>query len=171
MEHGKFCRACQVAEVRIIHIQRLGVSKYVILGVQEYIEAATFYAYNEDQRLASLKELEDALDKGDHIKLKISPLDYILGIADLTGELMRMCINNIGNEELTNAIMQFTRRIHDGFQSFPSKLHNKDMSFKIKVLSQSLKKIENACYTMKVRGTEIPKERLAEGLAFGGGGD
>eukprot|EP00045_Choanoeca_perplexa_P008380 m.77555 g.77555 ORF g.77555 m.77555 type:complete len:160 (+) comp14470_c0_seq1:19-498(+) len=34
-------------------------------GVQEYIEAATFYAYNQDQSLATLQELEDALDKGD----------------------------------------------------------------------------------------------------------
>eukprot|EP00045_Choanoeca_perplexa_P008378 m.77556 g.77556 ORF g.77556 m.77556 type:complete len:114 (+) comp14470_c0_seq1:452-793(+) len=105
------------------------------------------------------------------LKLKISPLDYILGIADLTGELMRMCINNIGDEAMTSKIMQFTRRIHDGFQAFPRALHNKDMSFKIKVMSQSLTKIENACYTMKVRGTEIPKDRLVESLAFGGNED
>ena len=31
------------------------------LGLQEYIEAATFLAFNEDGRLATLAELEEAI--------------------------------------------------------------------------------------------------------------
>lgn len=33
-------------------------------------------------------------------RLKITPVDYLLGVADLTGELMRMCINSVGNGDI-----------------------------------------------------------------------
>ena len=37
------------------------------IGVQEYIEAATFYVYNQTQTLASLEDMEKALDNGDGV--------------------------------------------------------------------------------------------------------
>ncbi|EDQ90324.1 uncharacterized protein MONBRDRAFT_20699 [Monosiga brevicollis MX1] len=153
-------------------------------GLQEYIEAATFLAFNEDGRLATLAELEEAIaqpekpsepvegDAGAEapVALAIPPLDYILGIADLTGELMRMCINNLGDEALTSSIMTFVRQCFDAFRHLPHRMHDKDLRFKIDVLESSLKKIENACYTLTVRGTEIPKDQLLDSLRHQGSG-
>lgn len=192
--------------------------------------------------------------------------DYILGVADLTGEMvrapvrserasfllfptrpplrprlrphlrrllkkMRMCINNIGDPEgkMPFAIMGRLREIFDGplvramsahalhlrvsrsadaqsalpclnpgFKALPPSAYNKDMRFKVDVMTSSLKKVEDgtltpsqkaraglptaaahaprvwftlstACYTLKVRGTEIPKDQLHKVLSAGGG--
>jgi predicted translin family RNA/ssDNA-binding protein len=34
-------------------------------------------------------------------RLKVRPVDYLLGVADLTGELMCTCINSVGNRTST----------------------------------------------------------------------
>ena len=62
-------------------------------GLQEYIEAATFFAYIKDGSLPSPQKLTDDIfprdgEHGDEPRLSIPPLDYILGIADLTGEMV-----------------------------------------------------------------------------------
>ena len=38
------------------------------------------------------------------------------------------------------------------------------------MLRQSLQKVETACYTLQVRGSEIPKHMLAEALSKSAGG-
>ena len=49
----------------------------------------------------------------------------------------------------------------------------RDMAAKMRVMRASLRKIEQAVYTMHVRGSEIPEDRLAEmmmSMGDGGGG-
>jgi predicted translin family RNA/ssDNA-binding protein len=50
-------------------------------------------------------------------RLKVTPVDYLLGVADLTGELMRMCINSVGNGDIDTPfeVSQFLRQVYDGF--------------------------------------------------------
>jgi predicted translin family RNA/ssDNA-binding protein len=93
----------------------------------------------------------------------VSPVDYILGVADLTGELMRKCINNLGsgNVEGCYHTCTFVREIYSGFLSVNC-AGLKEMSRKLSTLRQSLSKMENACYTIHVRGSEIPKHMLAD---------
>lgn len=45
-------------------------------------------------------------------RLKLTPVDYLLGVADLTGELMRMCINSVGNGDIDTPfeVSQFLRQ-------------------------------------------------------------
>lgn len=95
--------------------------------------------------------------------LKLTPVDYLLGVADLTGELMRMCINSVGNGDIDTPfeVSQFLRQVYDGF-SFIGNTGPYEVSKKLYTLKQSLAKVENACYALKVRGSEIPKHMLAD---------
>ena len=104
------------------------------------------------------------------MQVHIPPTHYLLGIADLTGELMRMAIHSIGQGdfELPFEHCRFMRVIHDAFVSFGNV--DRELSRKLHVLRQSLQKVETACYTLQVRGSEIPKHMLAEALSKSAGG-
>ena len=96
------------------------------------------------------------------ISVLVTPLDYVLGIADLTGELMRLAINSIGagNLDLPFKLCCFIREIHDAFVLIGNR--SRELPRKLSVLRQSLHKVEAACYTLQVRGSEIPKHMLAD---------
>lgn len=99
-------------------------------------------------------------------RLKITPVDYLLGVADLTGELMRMCINSVGNGDIDTPfeVSEFLRQVYDGF-SFIGNTGPYEVSKKLYTLKQSLAKVENACYALKVRGSEIPKCLLSDAFS------
>ncbi|KAK3698425.1 hypothetical protein QZH41_001192 [Actinostola sp. cb2023] len=123
-------------------------------GVQEYIEALSFHHYIKHLSLISFKEVQAELQftaNEDHIALEVSPLDYVLGIADLTGELMRLCLNSAANGDTDTpiAVCKFLRQVHDDFVAFGSL--SRDVASKLRVLSSSLQKVERACYTLEVR--------------------
>ena len=177
-------------------------------GVQEFIEALTYFEYLKRGRLVSVEETQEYLtftlkleekevtteksstitetveknnakaevevseeqiqreekveiEEERVVKLPLEPLDFILGIADLTGELMRLSINSVGtgDRSLPFELLPFIRAIHCGFHSIRSV--NKEMSRKISVLRTSLGKVENVCYTLKIRGSEFPKQMLS----------
>ncbi|KAK3843346.1 MAG: Translin family-domain-containing protein [Linnemannia gamsii] len=132
------------------------------------------------------------------LTLEVTDEDYLLGIADLTGELMRLAINTLGQslmpttttaqendgqtavllspEQRVRHILQFLRDIKSGFDGL-SLTKMSPISKKMGVLRQSLQKIELACYNVKVRGAEYPPEVLrqmlmsGQDLGGGGGGD
>lgn len=134
-------------------------------GLQEYIEALSFYHYLKYSHLISPKEVQTKLEfneSEDHLSLKLNPMDYILGIADLTGELMRLCMNSAasGDTETPFTVCKFLREVHDSFVAFGN--INRDIGSKLKTLNSSLNKVERACYTLEVRGSEIPKHMLTD---------
>lgn len=97
------------------------------------------------------------------LTFQVTPSDYLLGVADLTGELMRMCISSVGNGDIDTPfqLSQFLRQIHDGF-SYIGNTGPYEVSKKLHTLRQSMGKVEDACYTLRVRGSEIPKHMLAD---------
>ncbi|GJJ77916.1 hypothetical protein EMPS_10275 [Entomortierella parvispora] len=125
------------------------------------------------------------------VSLEVTDEDYLLGIADLTGELMRLAINTLGQsiiavpqdpsastaalptpEVRVQQILNFLRDIKSGFDGL-SLTRASPISKKMGVLKQSLNKIELACYNVKVRGAEYPPEILRQLLMSGqdiGGG-
>lgn len=135
-------------------------------GVQEYIEALSFSHYLRHKTLISFEQVkasfEFSSDGGNDLDL--NPFDYILGVADLTGELMRLCINSAakGDKNTPFEVCSFLREIHDAFTSFGNV--SRDLASKVRVLKTSMQKVETACYTLKVRGSEIPQFALAEAL-------
>uniref|UniRef100_A0A8C7BVS2 Translin associated factor X n=1 Tax=Neovison vison TaxID=452646 RepID=A0A8C7BVS2_NEOVI len=155
----------------------------ITTGLQEYVEAVSFQHFIKTRSLISMDEINKQLiftteeygkenktpssDEQDKQfgtwRLKITPVDYLLGVADLTGELMRMCINSVGNGDIDTPfeVSQFLRQVYDGF-SFIGNTGPYEVSKKLYTLKQSLAKVENACYALKVRGSEIPKHMLAD---------
>uniref|UniRef100_A0A3Q2DNQ8 Translin-associated factor X n=1 Tax=Cyprinodon variegatus TaxID=28743 RepID=A0A3Q2DNQ8_CYPVA len=143
------------------------------LGIQEYVEAVSFLHYIRHRSLISLEEInarlvfmrtENAPPLGAHVlTFQVTPADYLLGVADLTGELMRLCIGSVGNGDIDTPfqLSQFLRQIHDGF-SYIGNTGPYEVSKKLHTLRQSLGKVEDACYTLRVRGSEIPKHMLAD---------
>ncbi|XP_028676393.1 translin-associated protein X [Erpetoichthys calabaricus] len=152
-------------------------------GIQEYVEAISFQHFIKERSLLSLQEINQRLifadnensegsqgtstdhpeQQGRVLFFQVTAIDYLLGIADLTGELMRMCINSVGNGDIETPfkLCQFLRQIYDGF-SYIGNTGPYEVSKKLYTLKQSLGKVEDACYTLKVRGSEIPKHMLAD---------
>ncbi|XP_028398618.1 translin-associated protein X-like [Dendronephthya gigantea] len=102
---------------------------------------------------------------GQTIQVPIPPAEYILGIADLTGELMRLAINSVGqgNLKTPTEICEMLRNIHDEFIMFENQ--QRGLSKKLEVLKNSLKKVENTCYNIHIRGSEVPENMLANLIA------
>ncbi|KAI0308002.1 Translin [Multifurca ochricompacta] len=65
-------------------------------GLQEYIEAFSFVNYIESGGLVSYEQVQTNLCDGNGQPLFPLPSsDYVLGLCDLTGELMRFAISSI----------------------------------------------------------------------------
>ncbi|XP_057543124.1 uncharacterized protein LOC130821392 isoform X2 [Amaranthus tricolor] len=129
-------------------------------GVQEYVEAATLCKFCKTGTLLNLDELNATflpLSDPSVEPLQINVLDYLLGLADLTGELMRLAISRISDGELEFAdkICRFVRDLHRELTLLvPGMDDNHDMKTKMDVMLQSVMKIENACFSVHVRGSE-----------------
>lgn len=62
-------------------------SKFLKTPEQEYTELIVFYSIVDDQEIPSPSEL------------KISPINFALGLADVIGELRRYALDNIRNSQ------------------------------------------------------------------------
>jgi len=88
-------------------------------GMQEYIEAKSFLHYINNGTLITLDQLQKELVFPDGSQVLIPVNEYLLGIADLTGELMRMCINAVGQgrTEIVSHTCMFLRNLHQALSS------------------------------------------------------
>lgn len=163
-------------------------------GLQEFVEALTFYYYLYDKTLYHWDNVakcmtyntsdenktensgqDDAQNQNENkasadsktIKTIVDPGEYVLGIADLTGELMRKCINNLATGDIDSCFenCNFVRSLYNGFLSC-DRISGKLVERKLYTLKQSLMKMENVCYNIRVRGSEIPKHMLADVAAI-----
>ncbi|XP_042444802.1 translin-associated protein X-like isoform X1 [Zingiber officinale] len=129
-------------------------------AVQEYVEAATLFRFCKSGTLLNLAEINASLlplTEESIEPLQINVLDYLLGLADLTGELMRLAIGRISDGEIEYAekICQFVRDIYRELTLLvPIMDDNFEMKKKMETMLQSLVKIENACFSVHVRGSE-----------------
>ncbi|KAJ7071524.1 Translin [Mycena amicta] len=132
-------------------------------GLQEYIEALSFAYYLEHGTLISYSETQAALSDGDGPFFRLTVGDYLLGLSDLTGELMRFAISNIsrrGGRTKANELCTFVRNCKADFEPYTP--HVRDLGKKQSVTASSLEKIEAAAYAIMVRGSEfdLPPEIL-----------
>lgn len=133
-------------------------------GVQEFIEALSYWTFCRTGKLLTLTQAERwfRLDGAEFkaIHLPLHPTDFILGIADLTGELMRACTESAtrGNRFLPFMLLPFMRALYSEFLKLPATV--KALPKKIEVLEGSLLKVEHVCYTLTVRGSEIHSGHL-----------
>lgn len=138
-------------------------------GLQEFIEAFTFYNYLKENTIKDWNYIQNELTynnetgvKEIQLKTHLPPEEYILGIADLTGELMRKCINNLGSGNIEDCFRtcNFVKHMYNGFLLVGNSCSSKEIGRKAYVLKQSLQKMEYVCYNIVVRGSEVPKHML-----------
>lgn len=70
---------------------RLFYSGSVSSAIAEYVEARVLYAYRRDEELPSYQEL------------MVEPAQYLLGLADFTGELRRLLIRSLSRGDYASA--------------------------------------------------------------------
>ncbi|KAH9890960.1 Translin [Cubamyces lactineus] len=138
-------------------------------GLQEYIEALSFAHYLEHRSLISYDQVQTTLtDREGNFFFPLPLEDYLLGLADLTGELMRFAIAAIprrGGRQKASDVCSFVRACKADFEGLTP--YFKELRKKQSVTSQSLEKIEDATYAVVVRTSEfdIPPELLDDLVA------
>ncbi|KIX93847.1 uncharacterized protein Z520_10472 [Fonsecaea multimorphosa CBS 102226] len=149
-------------------------------GIQEFMEAVTFQRYLETQQVMRFEDAQAQLPAG----ISLTYDDYVLGLFDMTGELMRFAITNMAtNGQLAgisrgaesshkSSILTDMQDLRAGLEGLdPSKNFSLSKHFdsKLKVTRQSVEKVENGVYEMIVRGKERPKGWKPE-ASFGNAG-
>lgn len=145
-------------------------------GLQEFIESYTFYEICAQLPISSWKEIAEKhmtysdpptdADKESPnavFKCPIPPIEYMLGLQDTTGELMRKSINALGAGDVDQCTImcQILRKLYENYISV-GPTFNREWSRKMSTLRQSLLKSEFVCYNIKVRGKEAAKWSAAQ---------
>ncbi|KAE8363127.1 Translin [Aspergillus caelatus] len=148
-------------------------------AIQEYIEALSFHHYLTTQTLITLSEVRAKLPA----EILVTEEDYLLGLFDLTGEMMRFAVTalsagSVASEEKKmglskeqNGIVVDLREMRSLFEGLSvSRRHNliKDLGKKMEVMQGSVEKVERAAYGILVRGSERPAGWMPD---LAGGGD
>lgn len=163
-------------------------------GLQEFVEALLFFWYLKADLMKTWSEInetfvykrDDEQQDKKSVMLLFPEVEFILGIGDFTGELMRKCINSLGTGNIEDCfkICNFVKDLYTGFLGtrkmnkliknlyiyFFSGVNNigyKEFNHKMYVLKQSVMKMELVCYNIRVRGSEVPKHMLVNVLSSG----
>lgn len=106
---------------------------------QEYVEAMTFMEFEKHSVFSSAK------------KLGVSTSDYLMGLADLTGELARVAVACAirGNYEKVGHLKDFVAEIWGEMLKFD--FRNSALRRKFDSIKYNLKKIEDIRYDIKMR--------------------
>ncbi|KAF4622887.1 hypothetical protein D9613_001650 [Agrocybe pediades] len=138
-------------------------------GLQEYIEALSFAHYLDHGSLITYEEVQRTLTGADGVQyFPLSVSDYLLGLSDLTGELMRFAISSIssrGGKNKAREVCAFVRGCKSDFERMTP--YVRELRKKQSVTTNSLEKIEDAVYTIVVRSSEydLPPEMLDDIVA------
>ena len=153
-------------------------SKQITGGCQEWMEAASFQHYLEHAQLLSFddaaKQLRELDQDGPGVEL--SAEDWVLGIYDMTGELMRFAITamaTIGelpapksssedmdmDTAVKRTVLTDMRELRAALEALEAGAgpFAKDVDKKAEVMRQSVEKVEKALYGLIVRGAERPR--------------
>jgi predicted translin family RNA/ssDNA-binding protein len=138
-------------------------------GIQEYMEAVSFEHYLRHQQLITEAESAATLPEG----VALTSDDYVLGIFDLVGELMRFAITTMATTGTLPAsedaetgvkkdVLQDLRELRTAFETLDtSSCGNsglgKNAEKKMEVMKTCVEKVETAVYGMIIRGRERPK--------------
>ncbi|KAK8195705.1 Translin [Phyllosticta capitalensis] len=158
-------------------------------GHQEFMESLSFQHYLETQSLISYEESCRRLAElgGEGGPLLLTPEDYILGVFDMIGELMRFSITTMatsgalpgGQARGQNEDAMAQRSVLDDMRDLRALLESldvkerkfsDDVDKKMGVMRTCVEKVENALYGLMIRGRERPKGWMPDlGAAKGQG--
>ncbi|XP_072947337.1 translin-associated protein X [Epargyreus clarus] len=140
-------------------------SHAVTAGFQEFIEARTLCSLMESRYIVTYdevkKEFQNTVKDSDEAEERtvttlLPCTDYILGISDLTGELMRRAINSIssGDSEECFYVCQVVRDLYTGYLGLYR--IGKELARKMNTTRNNVAKVEAAVYALRLRGGEAP---------------
>ncbi|XP_050681075.1 translin-associated protein X [Leptidea sinapis] len=142
-------------------------SRAVTAGFQEFIEARTLFSFMESKSIVTWLDVQKELtyvvneEETDRTVVTMLPqVDYMLGLADLTGELMRRAINSISSGESEECFdsCQAVRVLYTGYLGLFST--GKELARKMSTTRSNVFKVESAMYALRVRGGEAPPTLL-----------
>ncbi len=87
------------------------LKKYINTPQQEFVEALVFYEIIKNNRIMDYSEFK---------KTSLLPENYVLGLCDVIGELRRMVLESIKNDDIENAekYYEFMEKIYDYIMKF-----------------------------------------------------
>ena len=108
------------------------------VAIQEYVEAVCFFEYVKNKKIPT------------NTKLKLEPDHYLLGLIDLTGELVRKAINEAIKENYTIAIdiKLFVTELYGELMQFD--FANGELRKKFDSIKYDLKKLEDLVLNLKM---------------------
>ncbi|KYG43350.1 hypothetical protein M433DRAFT_71855 [Acidomyces richmondensis BFW] len=153
--------------------------KQISGGRQEWMESISFQYYLEHAKLIGTES--DVAKLNSNIAVGLTPEDYLLGIYDMTGELMRFAITAMATngslpaistpigqdfqqQEHRRTVLTDMRELRSALESFDAGTgpFAKDAEKKMEVMKGSVEKVERALYGLTVRGAERPKGWMPE---------
>lgn len=131
---------------------------YQLRGLEELVEALSFAHYLRHQTLITDTDTQAAIPAD----IFLSPHDYMYGVFDLFGELMRFATVTtaqkgelVGDKDGRN-ILGDIHELACAYEMLPE-IPTRDFRSKIEAMRQSVKKVEKLGYGLVVRGSERPK--------------
>jgi len=138
-------------------------------GIQEFMEAISLQHYLQTQSLIKRDEGSQIISEGIQLTLD----DYILGMFDLVGELMRFAITTMatsgslpGSREASSSTERTILMDLWSLRAYLEALDTtssggtglgRDVEKKMEVMKTCVSKVETAAYGMIIRGRERPK--------------
>jgi predicted translin family RNA/ssDNA-binding protein len=134
-------------------------------GLQEYVEGALLLGYMDGGSLVPREELERELQNACEasnigFSMPLDPGDYVLGVADLTGELMRLAVGAAANGDVETPfrVRAFLEPLLGCFEGLLTQRRGplmRDLPGKVAVFRQSLAKVERTCFDITMRRAEF----------------
>jgi predicted translin family RNA/ssDNA-binding protein len=118
---------------------RLSIMGAYSVAMQEYVEAKTFLHFVKHRKLLPFSSLD------------VDPEDYLMGLADLTGELSRKAVlQTIARKyDDVSFVREFVVGIHDFFLTL--NLRNGELRKKNDAIKWNLKRIEDILYDVRMK--------------------
>jgi len=110
------------------------------VAFQEYVEAISFYEFAKNKKIPT------------RASLGVSAEDYLSGLCDLTGELVRKAVYDVIHKKFDEAA-KIKELVHDIYGEF-LKLHlrNGELRKKSDAIKWNLKKLEEVMYDIEMKG-------------------
>ncbi len=109
-------------------------------ALQEYVEALCYYHFIKNKKIPT------------RALLKVDNESYLMGICDLTGELVRKAVNEVIKKNFKQAtkIKDLVEEIYGEFLKF--NLRNSELRKKSDQIKWSLKKLEDVVFELRTKG-------------------
>eukprot|EP00033_Pygsuia_biforma_P003088 GCRY01003395.1.p1 GENE.GCRY01003395.1~~GCRY01003395.1.p1 ORF type:complete len:221 (+),score=18.10 GCRY01003395.1:217-879(+) len=127
-------------------------------GLQEWIEAHAFHHYlKTNGELLLLEDLNTLIwnnaERAASLMESVPLLDYLLGILDMTGEVMRLAVGAPGGSETATKACAFLQSIERTFLLV--QVNSSEFTRKMSTLSASTSKVLQACLNSVIQKNEI----------------